>query len=195
MLKGDKFYITWQKIWLIYIDIVALYFFKLCFSGATRHGDSVGSQLLQGWIWLVLANFRWRRWQPIRDHCFSGRVSLTATNMTDASLHRIQHKQTDARLHRRNISVFVQKRSFVCIVRLLLTFERKKKRSFVCIVRLLLANTTHRCEGLCQKHACGRYAYLLCSCLLPLRYLIVVRLDISPFFPLRLSHTEVIICF
>ena len=40
MLKGGKFYITWQKIRLIYIDIVALYFFKLCFSGATRHGDS-----------------------------------------------------------------------------------------------------------------------------------------------------------
>ena len=40
MLKGDKFYITWQKIRLIYFDIVGLYCFKLCFSGATRHGDA-----------------------------------------------------------------------------------------------------------------------------------------------------------
>ena len=40
MLKGDKFCITKQKIRLIYFDIVALYCFKLCFSGATRHGDS-----------------------------------------------------------------------------------------------------------------------------------------------------------
>ena len=39
MLKGDKFYGTWQKIRLIYFDIVVLYCFKLCFSGATRHGD------------------------------------------------------------------------------------------------------------------------------------------------------------
>ena len=39
MLKGDKFCITEQKIRLIYFDIVALYRFKLCSSGATRHGD------------------------------------------------------------------------------------------------------------------------------------------------------------
>ena len=39
MLKADKFY-TYQKISLIYFDIVALYYFKDCFSGAMRHGDS-----------------------------------------------------------------------------------------------------------------------------------------------------------
>jgi len=48
MLKGDKFYITQQKITLIYFDIVALYYFKLCFSGATRHCDSLdASQIRQ----------------------------------------------------------------------------------------------------------------------------------------------------
>ena len=52
--------------------------------------SSVGSQLLQGWIWLVLANVRWRWWQPIRDHCFSGRVSLTATNITRPTLYFIE---------------------------------------------------------------------------------------------------------
>ena len=51
MLKEDTFYITWQKIRLIYFDTVALYCFKLCFSGATRHGDSRNaSQIRQPYV-------------------------------------------------------------------------------------------------------------------------------------------------
>ena len=60
------------------------------FNTQSQHFDPVGSQLLQGWIWLVLANVRWRWWQPIRDHCFSGRVSLTATNITRPTLYFIE---------------------------------------------------------------------------------------------------------
>ena len=59
-------------------------------TGTCHNVIEVGSQLLQGWIWLVLANVRWRWWQPIRDHCFSGRVSLTATNITRPTLDFIE---------------------------------------------------------------------------------------------------------
>ena len=128
-----------------------------------------------------------------------GRVSLTATNITRPTLDFIEEIYhfwftVSVFVHRTRIT-FDRRRD--CGLRERRRDrglrERRRDRSFALKKRrrllVLLADTTQEEEGLSKKHACGRYAYLLCSCLLPLRYLIVVRLDISPFFRLRISHT------
>ena len=111
---------------------------------------SVGSQLLQGWIWLVLANVRWRWWQPIRDHCFSGRVSLTATNITRPTLDFIE----EIYHFWFTVSVFVHRAR---IEEEIVVWEKeeeivvwKKKRSFVCIEEEKKASRASR------RHNAGR---------------------------------------
>ena len=111
----------------------------------SSHFHTVGSQLLQGWIWLVLANVRWRWWQPIRDHCFSGRVSLTATNITRPTLDFIEEiyqflctvsgfvHRTRITFDRRGDCGLRERRRERRDRKKRSWFERKTKRSFVCI--------------------------------------------------------------